>query len=223
VPLDLVIFDCDGVLVDSERISNGVLAEMLGEEGLELTLAEARQRFQGRLLEDVARIAARELGRPLPGDWVERYEARRERAFRAELEPVAGARELVEGLRAAGVAVCVASQGSLRKTSVSLALTGLDRLFPSDARFSARQVARGKPAPDLFLHAAARCGFEPAACVVVEDTPSGVIAAVRAGMRAYGYAADSDANALRDAGAQVVTTLAALRAPLLDSAARRMG
>jgi beta-phosphoglucomutase-like phosphatase (HAD superfamily) len=105
-------------------------------------------------------------------------------------------------VRDAGIAYCVASQGSLAKTARSLALTGLDRLFAEDARFSATQVPRGKPAPDLFLLAAARFAALPARCAVVEDTPSGVAAAVSAGMRAIGFAADSDETALRAAGAQ---------------------
>ena len=110
-------------------------------------------------------------------------------------------------LAAAGIPVCVASQGKLSKTRLSLTLTGLDRLFPEDSRFSAYSVANGKPAPDLFLYAASAMGAEAAGCVVVEDTPSGVRAAVSAGMRALGYAADSDERALRAAGAEVFHAL----------------
>jgi HAD superfamily hydrolase (TIGR01509 family) len=210
----LIIFDCDGVLVDSEPISNGVLAAMLGEHGLELSLAEARSRFQGLLLAQVRDSAERMLGHPLPDSFIDDFVQRRDGVFAAELRPVQGAAELVRDLAAAGVSVCVASQGSLRKTGRSLALTGLDTLFAPAARFSAEQVPRGKPHPDLFLHAAARMGFAPAACTVVEDTPSGVTAAREAGMTVYGLAADSDARALREAGAVVVDALAELR-PLL--------
>jgi HAD superfamily hydrolase (TIGR01509 family) len=210
----LIIFDCDGVLVDSEPISNGVLAAMLAEQGLQLSLAQARSRFQGLLLSEVRDGAERMLGRPLPAGWIEEYIARRADAFAAGLHPIEGAAELVRDVAAAGVAVCVASQGSLRKTDRSLALTGLDRLFAPAARFSAEQVPRGKPHPDLFLHAADQMGFAPAACAVVEDTPSGITAARRAGMTVYGLAADSDAQALRDAGAIVVQALAELRGAL---------
>jgi HAD superfamily hydrolase (TIGR01509 family) len=202
-----VIFDCDGVLVDSEPISNGVLAEMLGEQGSELSLAAARARFQGLQLSQVRAVAERELGRALPADWLEEYVRRRAEVFDAELAPVPGARELVETVIAGGAGVCVASQGSLEKTARSLALTGLERLFSADARFSANQVARGKPYPDLFLHAACTLGFAPLECTVVEDTPSGVTAAVRAGMRVYGFSADSDARALQDAGARTAVSL----------------
>jgi HAD superfamily hydrolase (TIGR01509 family) len=197
----LVIFDCDGVLVDSEVISNRVLAEMLTGEGLPTTLTQARRDYQGLLLADVVTRAEEKLGRTLPEDWLARYETERTAAFRLELEPVAGAAETIQRISMAGIGVCVASQGKLSKTSLSLALTGLDHLFPGPARFSAYSVAHGKPAPDLFLHAASSMGAEPAACVVVEDTPSGVTAAVSAGMRGVGYAADSDERALRDAGA----------------------
>jgi HAD superfamily hydrolase (TIGR01509 family) len=207
VGLELVIFDCDGVLVDSEVISNRVLAAMLTEQGLPTTLLQARREYQGLLLADVLARAEVRLGRSLPADWLARYEAERSDAFRRELEPVAGAAEAVECLRAAGLRVCVASQGKLEKTRLSLTLTGLDHLFSEHVRFSAHSVANGKPAPDLFLHAAATIGVEPAACAVVEDTPSGVQAAIAAGMRAIGYTADSDEQALCEAGAERLGSL----------------
>jgi HAD superfamily hydrolase (TIGR01509 family) len=197
----LVIFDCDGVLVDSEAISNRVLAEMLTVEGLPTTLTQARREYQGLLLADVLCCAEEKLGRTLPEDWLARYETERTTAFRRELAPVTGAAETVRRIAAAGIGVCVASQGKLSKTRLSLELTGLDRLFPETVRFSAYSVAHGKPAPDLFLHAASSMGAEPVRCVVVEDTPSGIVAAVSAGMRSIGYSADSDEQALRDAGA----------------------
>ena len=206
----LVIFDCDGVLVDSEPISNGVLAEMLAEQGWELTVEQCRARFQGLLLEQVRELAEQQLGRALPEGWLEDYVRRRAAVFDAQLEPVAGASELVRRVAAAGIAVCVASQGSLAKTARSLALTGLDGLFGEHARFSASQVPRGKPHPDLFLHAAAVMGAPAARCVVVEDTPSGVTAAVAAGMRVLGYTADSDQHALRAAGAEPLGSMADL-------------
>ncbi len=206
----LVIFDCDGVLVDSEAISNGVLAEMLSAEGLPTSLAEARRDYQGLLLSEVVRHAERKLGRPLPAGWLERYERERAVVFRRELAAVPGAAEAIGRVRASGAAVCVASQGKLSKTRLSLELTGLRDMFAEDALFSAELVPRGKPYPDLFLHAARAMGVDPARCVVVEDTPSGVTAAVAAGMRAIGYAADSDERALGGAGAELVWTLSEL-------------
>ena len=210
----LVIFDCDGVLVDSESISNGVLARLLTAQGLPTTLAEARRDYQGLLLGDVVRSAQAKLGHPLPEDWLESYEHERSEAFRRELEPVPGAAEAVELISAAGIGVCVASQGKLEKTRLSLELTGLGHLFTAEALFSAEAVARGKPHPDLFLHAAAVMGASPRECVVVEDTPSGVTAAVSAGMRVFGYVVDSDASALVRAGAQELASLHELPALL---------
>ena len=201
--LQLVIFDCDGVLVDSEVISNEVLARALTEQGLPTTLAQSRRDYQGLLLAEIDSRAQAKLGRPLAKDWLERYERDRTAAFRRELRAVAGVAEAIQRIEAAGVAVCVASQGKLEKTRLSLKLTKLDPLFGDEALFSAYSVPRGKPHPDLFLHAAQTMAAEPGRCAVVEDTPSGVTAAVAAGMRVLGYAADSDAAALRQAGAEV--------------------
>ena len=203
----LVIFDCDGVLVDSERISNEVLADLLTVEGLPTTLAEARRAYQGLMLSEVGARAEASLGRPLPRGWLARFERERERAFRRELGPVTGASEAVRRISATGIPVCVASQGKLAKTRLSLGLTGLDSLFRDGAVFSAYSVANGKPAPDLFLHAARAMGAQADGCVVVEDTPSGVRGAVAAGMRVLGYSADSDEQALRDAGAEIFHAL----------------
>jgi beta-phosphoglucomutase-like phosphatase (HAD superfamily) len=208
--IHLVIFDSDGVLVDSEVISNGVLARLLTEAGLPRTLAETRRDYQGLLLDEIPALTERKFGYRLPADFLDRFQAERAAEFRRELKPVAGAPEVVRRVQAAGVPVCVASQGKLEKTRLTLGLTGLDRLIPADAVFSAYSVPRGKPHPDLFLYAAERMGAEPAASVVVEDTPSGVTAAVAAGMRVVGYTADSDEAALRRAGAEIVHSLGEL-------------
>ena len=131
----------------------------------------------------------------------------REQEFRRALKALDGAAAAVAAAVDAGLAVCVASQGKLEKTRLSLQLTGLEALFPAEAVFSAEAVARGKPHPDLFLHAASTMQVDPSRCVVVEDTPTGVSAAVAAGMRALGLAADSDEAALRAAGAEIMHTL----------------
>jgi HAD superfamily hydrolase (TIGR01509 family) len=214
IALQLVIFDCDGVLVDSESLSNGVLAQMLTEEGLPMTLAQARRAFQGLLLAQVAAKVQASLGRPLPDGWMGRFEQRRAELFRRELTAVPGAHEVVECVRGAGLQVCVASQGKLEKTRLSLELTGLRALFGEQALFSAEQVPRGKPHPDLFLHAARSMGVAAGECIVVEDTPSGVLAGRSAGMRTFGYAADSDERMLREAGASIVHALGELPALL---------
>jgi HAD superfamily hydrolase (TIGR01509 family) len=208
--MQLVIFDCDGVLVDSEAISNDVLARMLTREGLPTTLREARCDYQGLLLADIRSRAEAKLGRSLPPGWLAEYERERAEAFRDGLKPVAGAAEAVRLVKAAGLKVCVASQGALEKTRMTLGLTGLRDLFPSHALFSAHDVPRPKPDPALFQHAAAAMDAEQSACVVIEDTPSGIMAAVAAGMRAVGYAADSDERALRNAGGEIIRSLDSL-------------
>ena len=205
--LQLVIFDCDGVLVDSEIISNDVLARALTEQGLPTTLAQSRRDYQGLLLAEINSRAQAKLGRPLAKDWIERYERDRAVVFRRELRAVPGVAESIRRIQTAGVSVCVASQGKLEKTRLSLELTKLNPLFPDEALFSAYSVPRGKPHPDLFLHAAQTMAAEPSRCAVVEDTPSGVTGAVAAGMRALGYAADSDAATLREAGAEVFESM----------------
>lgn len=205
--LELAIFDCDGVLVDSETISNSVLARMLTEEGLPTTPGESRRAYQGLLLADILADAEAKLGRTLSAGWLDRYELERSIAFRKELRPIAGVAQAVTRIRRAGIAVCVASQGKLEKTRLSLELTGLCDLFEDDALFSAYQVPRGKPHPDLFLHAAHTMGADPSKCVVIEDTPSGVEAAVAARMKVLGYCADSDEQALQRAGAKTFQSL----------------
>ncbi len=212
----LVIFDCDGVLVDSEPLSNAVLSRLLAQEGLELTLAQTRAAYQGKTLAQVVQNAGERIGRPLGERWLARYERERAEVFRASLKGVPGMRDCVLAVRRRGMAVCVASQGSLEKTRLSLDLTGLSDLFEDSWLFSADMVARGKPFPDLFLHAARSMGAAPADSVVVEDTPSGVRAGVAAGMRVYGYAADSDSDALARAGAEIVRSAAEL-IPLLTA------
>jgi HAD superfamily hydrolase (TIGR01509 family) len=206
----LVIFDCDGVLVDSERISNAVLAGALRDVGLVISAQEAHDRYRGMFLSEIRADAERRLGGPLPVDFVERFEHDREEAFRASLEPVPGAAEAVAAVRALGYDVCVASQGKLSKSELTLRLTGLRDLFGEDAVFSAHSVGRGKPAPDLFLRAAATMGWPPEQCVVVEDTMIGVEAARAAGMRVIAFAPDGGGDVFRDAGVETVGALAQL-------------
>ena len=213
-PLDLVIFDCDGVLVDSEPLSNAVLARALTRAGLPTSTEQAIATYKGLHIRDVLARAEASLGHALPDDFESGYEQDRAEAFRRELAPVAGAAQAVTAVRDAGVAVCVASQGKRSKTEMTLTLCGLRPLFGPDAVFSAHSVARGKPHPDLFLHAARTMGVPPEHSAVVEDTTIGVRAAVAAGMRTFGYAADSDAAALHSAGAEVIDDLAQLPARL---------
>jgi HAD superfamily hydrolase (TIGR01509 family) len=181
---ELVIFDCDGVLVDSEPISIRIDVEMFAEVGMTVSEQEVIERFVGRAPEELARAVEEQLGHPPPDDWEERGERRLRHAFEAELQPVAGIREALERI---SLPVCVASSSPPERLRFKLELTGLYERFAGRI-FSAAEVANGKPAPDLFLHAARRLGFEPAGCVVVEDSRYGVQAARAAGMDVLGYA-----------------------------------
>ena len=212
----LVIFDCDGVLVDSERISMRELTRALAREGGTLDESQVSERFVGLALLDVEREAAAHLGRPVPDGWLERFLAERAEAFERELRPVPGAREAVDGVRAAGWETCIASGGRMAKMEQTLRIAGLRDAFPDDRIFSAYAVPRGKPAPDLFLHAASVCGYAPEACVVVEDSVPGVIAGRNAGMRTLGYAAGDAPHAARLAtlGAEPLADLRKLPARL---------
>jgi HAD superfamily hydrolase (TIGR01509 family) len=201
-----VIFDCDGVLVDSEALSNRALSEALAEAGLAMSPAECRVAFMGRSWASCLELIEERLGAAAPSDLEDAYRARMHAAFERELRPVPG----IEGaLDAIELPVCVASSGPPSKIRHSLGLTGLLPRFEGSI-FSAVEVARGKPAPDLFLHAAARMGWESATCAVVEDAPVGVEAAAAAGMTAFGYAGDGDAPALEAAGARVFTDMSEL-------------
>ena len=183
VGVDLVILDCDGVLVDSERLAVRVEARLITELGWALTEDDVLQRFVGRTDGYLRAEVERALGRPVP-TWQQRYEEHLHAAFRAELRPVDGIEQALDAL---ACATCVASSGTHAKMALTLGLTGLLDRFEGRI-FSATDVARGKPAPDLFLHAAERSGVAPARCIVVEDSRAGVEAARAAGMRALGYA-----------------------------------
>lgn len=201
-----VIFDCDGVLVDTELVSNTVLAGLLSDAGLPTTLELCLRDYRGRSLTSVMALAAQRHGMPLPPDIPERYYDEVEVRFGRDLEPIAG---VVEALDAIDLPMCVASSGPHRKMAVTLRTTGLWERFEGRI-FSAAEVAHGKPAPDLFLHAARAMGFDPATTAVVEDSVPGVQAARAAGMRALAFAGDTDPGALADAGGEVFDDMARL-------------
>jgi HAD superfamily hydrolase (TIGR01509 family) len=198
--LKLLIFDCDGVLVDSERLAVQVDIQVLASLGWTLTVDEIVERFVGLSTGAMKERISAHLGRELPDDWEEKYEHLYREAFRQNLKPVDGVCELLKSLK---MPSCVASSGSHEKMRYTLGLVGLYNFF--DGRiFSASEVANGKPAPDLFLHAAAKMKAEPAECAVIEDSPFGVQAAKAAGMIAFGYAGGiTPARKLSEAGAIV--------------------
>jgi HAD superfamily hydrolase (TIGR01509 family) len=198
----LVIFDCDGVLVDSETLANKSFSQALKPHGLDWTVEETMRRLMGRSLKSCVEIVEAELGRKLPDDFVEKMQAVTYQNFRdAPLQPVPGVKEAVLALQEAGLASCVASSGSPEKMKFTLGLTGLWDLFEGRI-FSAMQVPRGKPFPDLFLHAAIAMNEQPFETVVVEDSVPGIQAARSAGMRALAYAGApyADRESLAKAG-----------------------
>jgi HAD superfamily hydrolase (TIGR01509 family) len=201
VRYDLVIFDNDGVLVDSEPISNRMLAEYLTELGHPTTYGESIRDYMGSAMHRVHDLVAERTGRRLPADFDDIFHQRVFDAFRRELRPVPGVAAVLEKLDAEGIPYCVASSGSHERMGVGLGTTGLDERFAEERIFSSQDVGRGKPAPDLFLHAAGVMGFAPERCAVVEDSPLGVEAAVAAGMDVYGFTAMTRAAKLGTANA----------------------
>ncbi len=178
---DLVIFDCDGVLVDSERLAVRTEAEILASLGWPLTEAEIVERFVGRSAAHMQQEIEQQLGRRI--DWDAEFEPRYREVFERELVPVPG---IVDALDKIATPICVASSGSHDKMRFTLGKTGLFDRF--DGRiFSVDQVEHGKPAPDVFLFAAAQMGATPDRCAVVEDSVSGVTAALAAKMSAFAF------------------------------------
>ena len=202
--IELVIFDCDGVLVDSERIAVRIDAEVLGRLGWPLTEAQVAERFLGLSDTDFQSEVERHLGRQLPAGWDAEFEPLYRKAFESRLRPVDG---VVEALDSISIPTCVASSGSHEKMRFTLGLTGLYDRFLGRI-FSASEVARGKPAPDLFLHAASRMAVDPRVCAVVEDSRAGVAAAKAAGMQVFGYAGGiTPPRQLSDLGAVVFSDM----------------
>jgi len=196
---DLVIFDNDGVLVDSEPISNRLLAAYLTELGHPTSYEDSIRDYMGSAMHRIHDLVLERTGERLPDDFDDVFHRRVFEAFERELRPVAGAVDVLEKLAADEVPYCVASSGSHERIRVGHRTTGLDRWFEEERIFSAQDVGKGKPAPDLFLYAAERMGVAPERCVVVEDSPLGVRAAVAAGMDVYGFTAMTPADKLAGA------------------------
>ncbi|MFE1293017.1 HAD family hydrolase [Streptomyces sp. NPDC058751] len=196
---DLIIFDNDGVLVDSEPISNTLLAAYLTELGHPTSYEDSLRDYMGSAMHRIHDLVLERTGQRLPDDFDDVFHARVFAAFERELKPVPGAGQVLEKLAADGVPYCVASSGSHERIRVGHRTTGLDRWFDEGRVFSSQDVGRGKPAPDLFLHAAERMGVRPERCAVVEDSPLGVQAANAAGMDVYGFTAMTPADRLTGA------------------------
>jgi HAD superfamily hydrolase (TIGR01509 family) len=221
--MTLLIFDCDGVLVDSEHLACAALAEVMTTLGHSMTADEAMLAFAGRSLKDVLARAEHLLSRPIPKDLGEQAAVQLMARFRRELQAVAGVKEAIAALP---YRRCVASSSDPGRLTLSLDVTGLSALFGNNV-FSAVEVANGKPAPDLFLLAARRLGEDPSSCIVIEDSVLGVEAAGAAGMAAIGFAGASHANRglaerLVAAGAEpVIDSMANLPAAVEQVVGRR--
>ncbi|TBN41144.1 HAD family phosphatase [Paracoccus subflavus] len=218
-----VIFDMDGCLVDSEPLSLEILADMIIAEGLPATPDDLRKRFLGVSIQSIVSHISDLLGRDLPG-FVERFEDRLMARYPAELRVIPGIFGILDDLAARDIAVAIATGSSIRRLSLTLQVAGLAGRFGPNV-FSADQVRHGKPAPDLFLLAAARLGIAPEACAVMEDSPHGIAGARAAGMHAVGFTGGSHldgmredhARRLRDAGAaSVLPTLDGMVDTLVD-------
>lgn len=175
----LIIFDCDGTLVDSEPISNRIISEMMNDLGIPITPLESVRRFAGKSFKDINAFLVSQLGTKAPHDFELQYRKKSKIAFEAELEANPGVKDFISKLT---IPFCVASNGPREKMEVTLAATGLDQFFNEKNIFSAYDIEKWKPDPELFEYAASTMGYPAAHCLVFEDTFSGIEAALSAGM-----------------------------------------
>jgi HAD superfamily hydrolase (TIGR01509 family) len=201
--IELIILDFDGVIADSEILANAVLAEALTEEGAPTSVDDSLRLFTGKRAEDILILASERVGRELPRSFLQTYAARTLERFRRELKPVPGALEFIAAT--AGRKRCIASSSSPERLACSLEVLALTEAFAGSV-FSAAGMARGKPHPDIFLHASAEMGADPRHAVIIEDSQSGVAAGVAAGATVIGLTAGAHirpghAEALIEAGA----------------------
>ena len=203
----LAIFDCDGVLVDSEPLANRVFVQIIREHGFEVDEPAYLKKFSGITLPDRINTTAQELNWEPPQDFLDVFNERLAVLTEQELQPVRGIHELIESL---SVPLCVASNGTREEITMRLKVSKLTSFF-GNAVFSGLEVPNPKPAPDVYLAAAQSFGISPSQCIVIEDSIPGVTAGVRAGMRVYGHAAFTPADKLREAGAIPFATMFELK------------
>jgi HAD superfamily hydrolase (TIGR01509 family) len=206
VRLPAIIFDCDGVLIDSEYLASRVESELIRELGLTLDVAQVHGLFLGKTVDGVLDAIAARTGQRPSSAWVYNWAFATAHAFLRELKAVDGVGVAVEELRRRGHPMAVASQSSLARVRMSLQVAGLAGQF-GEHIYVTSMVARPKPAPEIYLLAAERLGAAPANCIVVEDSPAGAAAALAAGMRVLGYAPGATAAAMQQSGAQVIRSM----------------
>ncbi|HEY1858381.1 HAD family hydrolase [Acidocella sp.] len=204
MPPELIIFDCDGVLIDSEGVANGLIARELTSLGWEMTMQDSMELFLGMSISDMQPLIETRLGRKLPPSWRPELAAKLVLALGEEAKLIAGAREMLERVTELGIPWRIASNSSDQEMAVKFARTGLSALVEGKTHSAASVIAKGgrpKPAPDVFLAAAAAQKTPPKSCLVLEDSALGVTGAVAAGMTCYGFAPHGDGAHLRAAGA----------------------
>ena len=192
-----IIFDCDGVLVDSEIIGNQILISMAKEFGLDMTIETAIEKFNGRSLKDCFNQIENLINKKLPNDFETEYRKKTFEAFKNELKPINGVKEFIDGLN---VSYCVASSGPVEKIVLNLTTTGLIKKFENKI-FSSYQINSWKPEPEIFLFAAKEMGYEINECIVIEDSKAGIISAKKGGFKVYGFANKHNEKELKEEGA----------------------
>lgn len=192
---ELIIFDCDGTLVDSEPLTNRLIATLINERGIGITTEECLDRFAGKTIGHITSFIAEHIPNHDEKSFEVEYRARCKEIFEKELKPIAGVEELIESLT---IPYCIASNGPIEKMSVTLPASGLDKYFNVSNTFSAYQVDAWKPKPDLFLHAAKEMDVDPSKALVIEDTWSGVMGAINGGIDVWVYNAHLDNRVFLD-------------------------
>ncbi|AIN74091.1 HAD family hydrolase [Flavobacterium psychrophilum] len=192
-----VIFDCDGVLVDSEIIGNQILLSMSKEYGLEMTIEDAIKNFNGRSLKDSFQQIEKLTSNRLPDNFESEYRKQTFEAFKTELKPIKGVKKFIDSL---SISYCVASSGPIEKIHLNLTTTGLIEKFENKI-FSSYQINSWKPDPEIFLFASREMGFTTNECIVIEDSKAGVISAKKGGFKVYGFANENNEKELKDEGA----------------------
>ena len=197
-----IIFDCDGVLVDTEKIGNEILLSMAAEHGFEMKIEDAYSNFNGRNLKECFLHVESSIGKKLPDNFESEYRERSFEAFKTQVKPMEGVVDFIEKLK---IPYCVASSGPVEKIRLNLETAGLLDKFENKI-FSAYQINSWKPDPGIFLFAAKEMGFEVKDCIVVEDSKAGVMAGIRGGFKVYGFVNDNNFDDLKNEGATVFSS-----------------
>lgn len=198
--LQCIIFDCDGVLVDTETIMISVLLQMADISETEMSIDEAVKEFSGRQILETIQMLEDRVGMPLSEDFEEKFRQRAYDEFRKGVKPIEGVENILGSLQ---IPYCVASSGPREKIELNLGLTGLLRFFDATRIFSSYEIKSWKPDPGIFLYAAKSMGFKPSQCVVVEDSLAGVEAGIQGGFNVFAFANDHNAEELKSKGAMI--------------------